>query len=112
MLSPRAKMHNDLNMIVAEMPVKAADPDAWAILLDENRNLAEELGNNIFIVRGGELLTPREHYVLPGLSRQMTIGLVYRLDIPCKEHDLGLFDAGTADDMFLNAAAYTSRPDH
>src|SRR6201992_4219323 len=27
MLSPRAKMHNYLNMIVAEMPVKASDPD-------------------------------------------------------------------------------------
>ena len=44
MLSPRAKMHNYLNMIVAEMPVKASDPDAWAILLDENGNLAEGMG--------------------------------------------------------------------
>ena len=51
MLSPRAKMHNYLNMIVAEMPVKAADPDAWAILLDENGNLAEGMGSNIFIAR-------------------------------------------------------------
>jgi branched-subunit amino acid aminotransferase/4-amino-4-deoxychorismate lyase len=41
MLSPRAKTHNYLNMIMAEKPVKALDPDAWAILLDENGNLAE-----------------------------------------------------------------------
>ena len=73
MLSPRAKMHNYLNMIVAEMPVKAADPDAWAILLDENGNLAEGMGSNIFLVRDGGLLTPRQKYVLPGVSRQMTI---------------------------------------
>ena len=56
MLSPRAKTHNYLNMIMAEKPVKALDPDAWAILLDENGNLAEGLGSNIFIVREGELL--------------------------------------------------------
>ena len=82
MLSPRAKMHNYLNMIVAEMPVKAADPDAWAILLDENGNLAEGLGSNIFIVRDGGLLTPRQNYVLPGVSRQMTIDLAAKLRHP------------------------------
>ena len=30
MLSPRAKTHNYLNMIVAEQSVKAHDPDGWA----------------------------------------------------------------------------------
>ena len=110
MLSPRAKMHNYLNMIVAEMPVKAADPDAWAILLDENGNLAEGLGSNIFIVRNGGLLTPREHYVLPGVSRQMTIDLAARLRIPCNEQDLDLFDAETADEMFLTSTSLCILP--
>ena len=50
MLSPRAKTHNYLNMIMAEKPVKALNPDAWPLLLDENGNLAEGLGSNIFIV--------------------------------------------------------------
>ena len=68
MLSPRAKTHNYLNMIMAEKPVKALNPDAWAMLLDENGNLAEGLGSNIFIVREGELFTPSERYVLPGVS--------------------------------------------
>ena len=31
MLSPRAKTHNYLNMIMAEKPVKALKEDAWAI---------------------------------------------------------------------------------
>ncbi|HET7881441.1 MAG TPA: aminotransferase class IV, partial [Acetobacteraceae bacterium] len=105
MLSPRAKMHNYLNMIVAEMPVKAADPDAWAILLDENGNLAEGLGSNIFIVRDGGLFTPRQKYVLPGVSRQMTIDLAGKLGIPCKEQDLDMFDAETADEMFLTSTS-------
>ena len=35
-----------------------------------NGNLAEGQGSNIFLVRDGLLLTPRERYVLPGVSRQ------------------------------------------
>lgn len=110
MLSPRAKMHNYLNMIVAEMPVKAATPDAWAVLLDENGNLAEGLGSNIFVVRSGKLFTPREHYVLPGVSRQMTMDLAGALDIPCEERDLDMFDAETADEMFLTSTSLCILP--
>ena len=75
MLSPRAKTHNYLNMIVAEQTVKAHDPDGWAILLDPQGNLAEGIGSNIFLVSGGKLYTPAEKYVLPGVSRQMTLDL-------------------------------------
>jgi branched-chain amino acid aminotransferase len=110
MLSPRAKMHNYLNMIVAEMPVKAKDPDAWAILLDENGNLAEGLGSNIFLVRDGQLFTPRQNYVLPGVSRQMAIDLAARLDVGCTECDLDLFDAETADEMFLTSTSLCILP--
>ena len=38
-------------------------------------NLAEGRGSNIFLVRDGELLTPRERCVLPGISRQTVIEL-------------------------------------
>lgn len=110
MLSPRAKMHNYLNMIVAEMPVKAANPDAWAILLDENGNLAEGLGSNIFIVRDGRLFTPRQKYVLPGVSRQMTMDMAAKLGIPSQEADLDLFDAETADEMFLTSTSLCIMP--
>ena len=110
MLSPRAKMHNYLNMIVAEMPVKALHPDAWAILLDENGNLAEGLGSNIFIVRDGALRTPRQNYVLPGVSRQMTMDLARQLNIPCEETDIDQFDAETADEMFLTSTSLCILP--
>ena len=51
-LTPRAKTHNYLNLIVADQEVQSIDPEAWAVLLDVNGNLAEGLGSNIFIVRG------------------------------------------------------------
>ena len=54
-LTPRAKTHNYLNLIVADQEVQSIDPEAWAVLLDMNGNLCEGLGSNIFIVRDGEI---------------------------------------------------------
>jgi len=110
MLSPRAKTHNYLNMIVAEQPVKAANPDAWAVLLDENGNLAEGIGSNIFIVRNGALQTPREKFVLPGVSRQMTMDMAAKLGIAGDERDIDMFDAVTADEMFLTSTSLCILP--
>ena len=47
-LSPRAKMHQYLNLVLADREVKAQNPQAWAVLLDVNGNLAEGQGSNIF----------------------------------------------------------------
>jgi branched-chain amino acid aminotransferase len=105
MLSPRAKTHNYLNMIVAELSVKAHDPDAWALLLDADGNLAEGIGSNVFVVRDGRLLTPREKCVLPGVSRQMVFDLSARLGIRCDERDIDLYDAANADEMFLTSTS-------
>jgi branched-chain amino acid aminotransferase len=110
MLSPRAKTHNYLNMVLAEQPVKAHNPDAWALLLDENGNLAEGIGSNIFIVRDGALWTPRERYVLPGVSRQMTIDCASALGIPVEERDIDMFDATNADEMFLTSTSLCILP--
>jgi len=105
MLSPRAKTHNYLNMIVAEQSVKAHDPEGWAVLLDINGNLAEGMGSNIFVVRDGKLYTPSERYVLPGISRQMTLDLARKLAIPAIEGDIDLFDAANAEEMFLTSTS-------
>jgi branched-chain amino acid aminotransferase len=105
MLSPRAKTHNYLNMIVAEQSVKAHDPEGWAVLLDVNGNLAEGMGSNIFVVRGGTLYTPSERYVLPGISRQMTLDLARKVAITAIEGDIDLFDAANAEEMFLTSTS-------
>jgi branched-chain amino acid aminotransferase len=110
MLSPRAKMNNYLNMIVAAQPIKAAQPEAWPLLLDEHGNLAEGQGSNIFVVEGGMLRTPRERYVLAGVSRQMVIDLAAKLGIGCAESDIDLFDAANAEEMFLTSTSLCILP--
>jgi branched-chain amino acid aminotransferase len=104
-LTPRAKTHNYLNMIVANQEVESSDPEAWAVLLDINGNLAEGMGSNIFTVRDGALLTPREKFVLPGVSRQTVIDLAREAGIPVTETDIDLYDSYTADEMFLTSTS-------
>jgi branched-chain amino acid aminotransferase len=104
-LTPRAKTHNYLNLIVASQEVNAIDPAAWAILLDTNGNLCEGLGSNIFVVRDGEILTPRAKYVLPGVSRQTAIDLAEGLGMTVTEADLDLYDAYNADEVFITSTS-------
>jgi branched-chain amino acid aminotransferase len=104
-LSPRAKMHQYLNLVLADREVKAQNSEAWAVLLDVNGNLAEGQGSNIFLVRDGGLTTPRERFVLPGISRQATIDLARQLQISLEEKDIDLYDAYTADECFLTSTS-------
>jgi len=104
-LSPRVKTHNYLNVIAANLEVKARDPEAWAVLLDTDGNLAEGMGSNIFLVRGGTLHTPREQQVLAGISRETVIDLARELGVPVVETDLDLYDAYNADEAFLTSTS-------
>lgn len=104
-LTPRAKTHNYLNMVVANHEVQSIDPEAWAVLLDINGNLAEGMGSNIFVVRDGVLLTPSQKYVLPGISRQTVIDLAEEEGIPVKETDVDQYDSYNADEIFLTSTS-------
>ena len=104
-LSPRVKTHNYLNVIAANLEVKARDPEAWAVLLDTDGNLAEGMGSNIFVVRGGTVCTPREQHVLAGISRETVIDLARGLGVQVAETDLDLYDAYNADEAFLTSTS-------
>ena len=108
--SPRAKMHNYVNLVQAELEVKSQNPDAWPILLDTNGNLAEGPGSNIFIVKDGAVVTPKEQFVLAGISRRVTIELAQELGIEVHETDIDLFDAYTADEAFVTSTSFCICP--
>ena len=106
MLSPRAKTHNYLNLILADREVKSSRPDAWSVLLDERGNLCEGIGSNIFVVRERARLhaaravraARREPAHRDGAGRP-------KLGIPCEERDLDVYDAVTADEVFLTSTS-------
>ena len=104
-VSPRAKTHNYLNLILGELEAQATEPDAWAVLLDENGNLTEGRGSNIFLVKDGVVSTPQGQFVLEGITRDTVMDLARGLDMTVEEKDIDLFDAYVADEAFLTSTS-------
>ena len=109
-ISPRAKIHNNINLIQAEFEAKSTNPDALPILLDTNGNLSEGPGANIFIVKKGTLITPKKQRILEGISREVTIELAKKLSINFSEDDIDLFDLYTANEAFITSTSFCIVP--
>ena len=97
-LEPRAKVGNKMNHLQAEFEAKQAG--AWAIMLDTRGFVAEGPAYNCFIVRDGELLTPRLINCLGGINRSYVLELAAECGIPARETDLTHYDLLTADEAF------------
>lgn len=104
-LSPRIKSLNYLNNILAKIEaVDAGVPEA--IMLNHEGNVAECTGDNIFIVRGGVVLTPgTADGILEGITRKVILDLCRQLDVPCFEKTLQRHDLYIADECFLTGSA-------
>lgn len=109
-LTPRAKTHNYLNLMVAHEEVRRNDPNAWAILLDHNGNLCEGVGSNLFLVEDGVIYTPQDQYVLCGVSRETAIELAEAEGLSVVKKDVDLYDAYTADEMFITSTSFCIVP--
>jgi branched-chain amino acid aminotransferase len=108
--SPRAKVHNYVNLVQATLEVESQNPNAWPILLDTNGNLSEGPGSNLFIVKDGIVITPREQFILSGISRRVAIELAQELGIEVQEADIDLYDAYTADEAFVTSTSFCICP--
>jgi len=51
------------------------------------------------------VVTPREKFVLPGVSRQTVIDLARQEGIPLREADIDLYDAYNAQEAFLTSTS-------
>ena len=102
-LDPAIKSGNLLNNFLAWV---AADRRRAfeAILLDLENHLAEGASSNIFLVRSGRLLTPPlETGILPGITRDLVLGLARANGIASAEEMLTADDLRGADEAFLTS---------
>jgi branched-chain amino acid aminotransferase len=102
----QAKMGgNYLNSIIATQEAKRNGFDE-AILLDHNGNVSEAPGENIFIVRDGQLLTPSlASSALEGITRDAIIKIAKDLDIDFIERDIARSELIISDEIFLTGTA-------
>ena len=108
---PQAKMGgNYLNSIIATQEAKRNGFDE-AILLDHNGNVSEAPGENIFIVREGQLITPTlSSSALEGITRDAIIKIGKDLDMEVFEKDITRSELVMSDEIFLTGTAAEVTP--
>ena len=107
----QAKMGgNYLNSIIATQEAKRDGVDE-AILLDQQGNVSEAPGENIFIVRDGQLATPSlSSSALEGITRDAIIKIARDLDIEVVERIISRSELVLADEIFLTGTAAEITP--
>ena len=104
-LNPRVKSLNYLNNILAKIEGTNAGC-LEALMLNHKGEVAECTGDNIFIVRGGELHTPSvDAGILEGITRDAVIELARAAGIKVVERTMDRHDIYTADECFLTGTA-------
>jgi len=105
-LIPHAKASGQyLNSILAKTESAKAGYDE-AILLDDNGNVSEGSGENIFIVRDGRLITPgHTSAILDGITRRSIIQIAGDLGYPVEERDVARAELYLADEVFFTGTA-------
>ena len=98
-LDPRIHHANLLNSILAKIEANNAGADD-ALMLDMQGNVAETNATHIFIVRNGEVTTPRVIACPEGITRATVLEICAAAKIPCTETDLTLDNVYCADEVF------------
>jgi branched-chain amino acid aminotransferase len=98
-----------INSIMALHDAIAKNADE-AILLDKNGFISEGSGENLFIVKGSKLLTPKTDFCLNGITRQSVIKIAHDLGIEVQEQNLIFDDLVNADEAFFSGTAVEITP--
>ncbi len=98
-LDPRIHHANLLNSILAKIEANKAGADD-ALMLDLRGFVAETNATHLFIVRAGEVATPRVMACPEGITRATVLEICAAAGIPHTETDLTLDDFYGADEMF------------
>lgn len=77
-----------------------------ALMLNMEGNVAEATGDNIFLLKDGELTTPpTSQGALPGITRAAVMHLAKEIGLPCRQSVMTLYDVYNADEAFLTGTA-------
>lgn len=99
-----------INSVLAKVESLKAGYDE-AVMLNEAGQITDGSGENVFIVRGGELITPPIHAgCLDGITRGTVMTLAGDLQIPVREEVLVRTDLYNADEAFFTGTAAEITP--
>jgi len=104
-LSPMVKSLNYLNNVLAKIEAQQAGAGE-GLMLNEQGYVAECTGDNVFVVRRGEIFTPPiSSGALAGVTRSVVFEMAAEMGIRISEPQMTRYDIYTADECFLTGTA-------
>jgi len=104
-LNPQIKSLNYLNNILAKIEAINCGYEE-ALMMDHLGYIAECTGDNIFVVKKGELYTPPQCMgTLRGITRDTVLEIAKKLKIPTHEHVLTRHELYISQECFLTGTA-------
>jgi branched-chain amino acid aminotransferase len=110
-LMPQAKACGQyLNSVLAKIEASKAGYDE-AILLDQRGSVCEGTGENVFVIRDGEIATPPySASILDGINRRSVMEIARDLGYRVVERDIAREELALADEVFLTGTAAELTP--
>jgi branched-chain amino acid aminotransferase len=109
-LDPAIKSCNLLNNVLAVREAQAAGASE-AILLNDKGEVAEGASTNVFMVKGGIVLTPPlDAGILAGITREVVIELGREMGLAVREDVIRVPDLLEADEIFLTSSTREAVP--
>lgn len=100
-LSPAIKSLNYLNNIMAKIEGNLAGAQE-SIMLNGEGYVAECTGDNIFVIKKGQIFTPTVYSgALAGITRRVIMNLCNEIGKPVQETQMTRYDLFVADEVFL-----------
>jgi branched-chain amino acid aminotransferase len=104
-LSPQVKSLNYLNNIMAKIECIQAGCEE-GIMLNEQGYVAECTGDNVFVIKGGQVYTPTiASGALNGITRMAVIEVMHEMGLQVHEITMTRHEIYTADECFLTGTA-------
>jgi len=111
LLEPKVKNRSRIHYLMANIEVSNYKGDNnWALLLDPDGYIAEGTGDNFFIVKNNEIITPEGRNILRGISREYIFELSKELGYKCIEKNIEQYDVINADEAFMTGTPFCILP--
>ena len=112
LMDPKIKNRSRLFYLMANIEASLFEGDNnWALLLDPDGYIAEGTGDNFFIVRGNQVISPEGRNILRGISRDFVADSICpALGLDFIEKNIEPYDVYTADEAFMTGTPFCMLP--
>ena len=102
-VDPTIKNYHWMDLVTGMLDAYEKGNDT-AVLVDENNNITEGPGFNLFCINNSGIFTP-DHGVLEGITRQSVFDLAKELNLPITKKSISVEELYNAEELFATSTA-------